>query len=86
MSCLLDSSGGYDQHTGVFLLTGHVRCDWKETLQNLSNRVHFKEYSIESLSNKGVYPLNSNSWWLAQPKRESQPSNVFEAFGRQFLN
>eukprot|EP00975_Prorocentrum_lima_P042092 8849308-Prorocentrum_lima.AAC.1 len=23
MSCLLNSSGGYDQHTGVFLLTGH---------------------------------------------------------------
>eukprot|EP00975_Prorocentrum_lima_P054031 11330799-Prorocentrum_lima.AAC.1 len=35
MNRLLNKSGGYDQHTGVFLLTGHMRFDWDETLENL---------------------------------------------------
>eukprot|EP00975_Prorocentrum_lima_P004405 954650-Prorocentrum_lima.AAC.1 len=86
MSRLLNKSGGYDRHTEVFLLMGHTRCDWNETLKNLSNQVHFKDHPRYSLFNKGVYPLSSNNWWLAQSARESQPANVLEAFGRQFVN
>eukprot|EP00975_Prorocentrum_lima_P003109 684337-Prorocentrum_lima.AAC.1 len=41
---------------------------------------------MDSLVQKGVYPLNSNSWYAAQPKYESQPLNVFETGDKKHLN
>eukprot|EP00975_Prorocentrum_lima_P026887 5655905-Prorocentrum_lima.AAC.1 len=32
------SSGGYDQRTGVYMLTGHVKCSWEHTLKNAHNQ------------------------------------------------
>eukprot|EP00975_Prorocentrum_lima_P053767 11281622-Prorocentrum_lima.AAC.1 len=65
---------------------GHVKCNWEETLKNAYNQQEFKGCSMDFLSRKGIYRLNSNSWWLAQPAYESQPTNVFEAGDRPRLN
>eukprot|EP00975_Prorocentrum_lima_P026588 5591262-Prorocentrum_lima.AAC.1 len=40
---------GYDQRTGVYMLAGHVKCNWEETLKNAHNQAEFKGYSMDSL-------------------------------------
>eukprot|EP00975_Prorocentrum_lima_P013965 2968696-Prorocentrum_lima.AAC.1 len=64
-----------DKHAGVFLLYGHLKCNWGCTLLNAQNKCNFGKYDVDSLSRKGVYPLNSNSWWLAQPAECTVPTN-----------
>eukprot|EP00975_Prorocentrum_lima_P028332 5955174-Prorocentrum_lima.AAC.1 len=41
-SYLQKNLGGCDQHAGVFLLAGHVKCSWEETLKNSYNQREFK--------------------------------------------
>eukprot|EP00975_Prorocentrum_lima_P069347 12925843-Prorocentrum_lima.AAC.1 len=37
-SYLQITSYGYDQRTGVYMLAGHVKCLWEETLKNAHNQ------------------------------------------------
>eukprot|EP00975_Prorocentrum_lima_P032517 6829496-Prorocentrum_lima.AAC.1 len=36
-------------------------------MQNIYNRNRFQECTAADFKDKGIYPLNKNSWWLAQP-------------------
>eukprot|EP00975_Prorocentrum_lima_P056564 11861138-Prorocentrum_lima.AAC.1 len=59
------------------MLAGHVKCNWEETLKSAHNQAEFKGYSMDSLLRKGVYPLSSGTWFMAQPSYESKPLNMF---------
>eukprot|EP00975_Prorocentrum_lima_P004501 975498-Prorocentrum_lima.AAC.1 len=59
------------------MLAGHVSCNWEHTLKNAHNREEFRGYSMGSLLLKGVYPLTSGRWFMAQPSYESRPLNMF---------
>eukprot|EP00975_Prorocentrum_lima_P038314 8054480-Prorocentrum_lima.AAC.1 len=39
-------------HAGVYLLRGHLKCDWQHTLMNAQNRSNFKSHTADSLSGK----------------------------------
>eukprot|EP00975_Prorocentrum_lima_P001384 298607-Prorocentrum_lima.AAC.1 len=68
-----------DMRAGVYFLCGHLKCDWQHTLMNAQNRSNFKSHTMDSLSGKGIYPLKSNDWWLAQPVGFSAPTGVFSS-------
>eukprot|EP00975_Prorocentrum_lima_P039409 8281712-Prorocentrum_lima.AAC.1 len=76
--CIYANPNGYDQRTSVHVIAGHVKCNWEQIFMSAHNREEFEDCFMDSLERKGVYPLNSCDWYMAQPLQESAPLNLFE--------